>query len=135
MDLSDAGEVGYLVGYSPEDLVKEKQTIYEIIMVDTYGFGLYEIWENMLNPKENDRLIILGCPIRTNELNDCMIHESSFGKKSVHGSLAYRIESFIIWLAEKQKYEDVYILVSRVPTQLNKSCYKLLIYFLIKFQY
>ena len=114
VDLSDAGEIGYLHGYSPEDLIEKKMTAYEIIMVDTSdGSGSFQLWEKMLKPKENDKLVIYGCPERSNLMNETLLH----------GLMLNRIKNFFFWLKEKQNYENVYVLVSRVPTALNKACF------------
>ena len=116
VDFSDAGEMGYIFGHTPEELIKLPQSVYDVIFVPKYGLGVFDIWDNILKPYDNDILTIFGDPVRTTMLNESITHDASFNSKK---TLDY-VRWFIEWLVVH--YDNVLILTPYMKTKLQDVC-------------
>jgi hypothetical protein len=122
IDASDAGELGYKFGYEPEDLCKLVPNFKSIMMIDG-SRGLFDSWTEMIVPYNESLLLIFGAPHfhdpsdpYEQSLGGYMCHEKSSG----HSNVRKRPAALVKWL-RKQGYEQIWFLVTRVPTTLHES--------------
>ena len=118
IDLSDAGEAGYQFGKGPDELMKHKKTIYDALYIDDGGIGLRNAYQNMF--PERKRTLLLGCPMRSHDLNVLLTTESCYGCDTMRSKLQYMLEYFT-----KERGWNVQVLVSRVPNEVHKAVHKL----------
>lgn len=122
IDLSDAGELGYIyLNTGPDDLTKIKTTIFEVLCpVNRGGRGFFEIWDKMISKDQNNCLFIPGCPMRNLMLQEIFTTYESQGLRYCRD----RLLSFLSYLGEKRGFKEIHILISRVPTCLNKIIFE-----------
>lgn len=108
LDLSDDGEMGYRLGYTPDTLANVQVTMREVLLPKEreQGVGFFEIWRKKLTTTEK-RLIVLNDP-----LSMCHIHEL-FTLDRANGSdiMQTTLQSLCTFL-RTQKYIDLWIVCS-----------------------
>ena len=113
IDLSDAGEVGYRFGKGPDELMHHKKTIYDALYVDDGGMGFRHAYTRMFPDRK--RTLLLGCPMRSHDLNMTLTTELVHGCDTMHHKLQYMLEYFV-----KERGWCVQVLVSRACNAVNK---------------
>jgi hypothetical protein len=116
IDASDAGEVGYMFGYTPENVSEATPRLYNVLLChDLNGRGYAEYWDERLDTSEN--LVIFNDPLTMCKIHIFETTSLSYGADGMGKTL----EALCGYL-KKKDYQEIWILCSKVmSTAFGKS--------------
>jgi hypothetical protein len=115
-DFTDAGELGYHFGYTPETLQDVGVTTLELLSGSGKkdGEGSYSYFTRLFQDGEKD-IMVLADPLRSDKLNSLATLDKIYNTTTVEKNF----KALVVWLRQRN-YKYIYILCSPVEsTNLN----------------
>lgn len=112
IDLSDAGEVGYAYGYTPETTHQARPCVWDTLICTNRldGRGYWELWDEELDTTGN--LVIFTDPLSMNKLHRFEATAKAYGACSVGETL----QSLCKYLHTTKQYQEIWVVCSKLMT-------------------